>query len=96
MDRPDDLLRKADVAMFDAKGHGKARHAIFDPGMTSKTTERLRLETEMRRALERDLGIQWDDGCFCEVLYRSDFPRPSFIISVWSQRESICLHRWLR
>lgn len=30
---PEELLRRADVAMYHAKAAGKGRHAIFRPGM---------------------------------------------------------------
>ena len=51
--RAEDLLRDADVAMYASKKGGKGRHRVFDPGMGEKARERLRLETDLRRALER-------------------------------------------
>ncbi|MBX6342555.1 MAG: EAL domain-containing protein, partial [Thermomicrobiaceae bacterium] len=52
-DGPDDLLRNADVALYDAKNQGKNRHAVFDPAMTSRAWERIALEADLRHALER-------------------------------------------
>jgi diguanylate cyclase (GGDEF)-like protein len=49
-----DLLRRADLAMYEAKEGGKARHAVFDPAAERRTVRRLGLETGLRRALERD------------------------------------------
>jgi diguanylate cyclase (GGDEF)-like protein/PAS domain S-box-containing protein len=53
-DRPEDLLRDADTAMYGAKATGKARHEVFDATMRARAMARLELETELRRALERD------------------------------------------
>jgi diguanylate cyclase (GGDEF)-like protein/PAS domain S-box-containing protein len=47
------LLRYADVAMYRAKTAGRGRYELFDPGMHESAVERLRLETDLRRALER-------------------------------------------
>lgn len=51
--RPDGLLRNADLAMYGAKRDGKARYVMFDQGMEGTALERLELETDLRRALER-------------------------------------------
>jgi len=51
-DGPEDLLRKADVAMHAAKRKGKARHKVFDPGADTTTSGRAVAEAEMRRAVE--------------------------------------------
>jgi diguanylate cyclase (GGDEF)-like protein/PAS domain S-box-containing protein len=53
-DRPDDLLRKADIAMYRAKSRGKAGHMVFDPGMDAEVHKRLRMESDLRRAVERE------------------------------------------
>jgi diguanylate cyclase (GGDEF)-like protein/PAS domain S-box-containing protein len=52
-ERPEDILRDADTAMYRAKGLGKARHEVFDTGMHSQALKLLQLETDLRRALER-------------------------------------------
>jgi diguanylate cyclase (GGDEF)-like protein len=49
----DDLLRNADLAMYRAKGMGKARYQMFEPGMHVQVLERLELEVDLQRALER-------------------------------------------
>ncbi|MBW3636039.1 MAG: EAL domain-containing protein [Armatimonadetes bacterium] len=51
---PEDLLRDADTAMYRAKSLGRARHAIFDEAMHAEALLSLRLETDLRRALERE------------------------------------------
>ncbi len=52
-DGADDLLRDADIAMYRAKALGRARHVVFTPAMRADALARLRLEAELRRALER-------------------------------------------
>jgi diguanylate cyclase (GGDEF)-like protein/PAS domain S-box-containing protein len=51
---PEVLLRYADVAMYQAKASGKARYAVFNLSMTAAALERLELESDLRRALERE------------------------------------------
>lgn len=50
--RPEELLRDADIAMYYAKNLGRARYAVFDPVMHTKAVVRLRLETDLRLAVE--------------------------------------------
>jgi diguanylate cyclase (GGDEF)-like protein/PAS domain S-box-containing protein len=52
-ERPEDLLRDADTAMYRAKASGRACHVIFHRGMHHSVVARLKLETDLRRALER-------------------------------------------
>ena len=49
---PDDVLRDADTAMYKAKGAGKARYALFDASLHTEVAERLRLEGDLRRAID--------------------------------------------
>jgi diguanylate cyclase (GGDEF)-like protein/PAS domain S-box-containing protein len=49
-----DLLRDAETAMYRAKARGKSQHEIFDKTMRANIVKRLQLETDMRRAIERD------------------------------------------
>ena len=50
---PEDFLRDADTAMYQAKSLGKARHVIFDKGMHARAVNLLQLETDLRRAIDR-------------------------------------------
>jgi len=52
-ERADDFLRDADTAMYRAKTQGRARHEVFDARMHEQAMDRLRLEAELRHALER-------------------------------------------
>ena len=53
-DKPEDIVRDADTAMYRAKALGKARHALFDTGMHEQEVRLLKLEADLRHALERD------------------------------------------
>ena len=48
------LLRNADIAMYNAKAAGKGRFVVFHPRMQEQLRHRLRLEEDMQRALERN------------------------------------------
>lgn len=48
----EDILRDAEIAMYRAKQAGKARCELFDPAMHAAAVKRLRLETDLRKALE--------------------------------------------
>jgi len=50
---PEDLLRDADIAMYRAKAQGRARYEIFHPKMHTRAVTLLQLETDLRRAIER-------------------------------------------
>src|SRR3712207_6984870 len=51
---PTDVLRDADLAMYRAKANGRAQYALFDASQHAAALERLELETDLRRAVERD------------------------------------------
>jgi len=58
--RPEDVLRDADTAMYRAKAHGRARHALFDTAMHAHVLRQLQLEAELRRAVERgEMFVQY-------------------------------------
>jgi diguanylate cyclase (GGDEF)-like protein len=48
-----DLLRDAESAMQEAKRQGKARYVVFDTEMQQHLAQKVRLERDLRQALER-------------------------------------------
>ncbi|HEY3323159.1 MAG TPA: EAL domain-containing protein [Planctomycetota bacterium] len=53
-EKPEDILRDADTAMYGAKAHGKARYEVFDTSMHDRAVVLLESETSLRHALERN------------------------------------------
>ena len=52
-DTAEDLLRNADLAMYLAKQRGRAQTAIYEPGMQAAALNRLELQEDLKRALDR-------------------------------------------
>ena len=52
--KPEDFLRDADTAMYQAKETGKARYEIFDSRMHTQSMHLLQMENDLRRAIERN------------------------------------------
>lgn len=80
---PDEVLRDADTAMYRAKEHGGGRYEFFDPSMHEKAIVLLRLETDLRRALERGelrlyyqpvVRLDTGEQVGCEALLRWQHP----------------------
>lgn len=53
-EQPEDLLRDADTAMYCAKTFGKAQYQVFDAKMHTSALTNLQLESDLRRAIERE------------------------------------------
>lgn len=51
-ERPEDLLRDADTALYRAKALGKARYEIFDQTMRQSAVALLQLESDLKKAVE--------------------------------------------
>jgi diguanylate cyclase (GGDEF)-like protein len=51
--RPEQVLRDADIAMYQAKQKGKACSEIFDAEMHGSVVDRLQLEGDLKRAVDR-------------------------------------------
>lgn len=49
---PHDLLRNADIAMYEAKGTSAAEYTVFDSNMRAAAANRISLRSELERALE--------------------------------------------
>jgi diguanylate cyclase (GGDEF)-like protein/PAS domain S-box-containing protein len=57
---PEDMMRDADTAMYQAKRSGRARHEIFDEKMHLAAKEILQLEVDLRKAIEnRDFIVKY-------------------------------------
>jgi len=50
----ENMLRDADTAMYRAKDNGKARHELFHSTMHTRAVALLKLENDLRRAIERE------------------------------------------
>ena len=53
-DRPEEVLRQADLAMYEAKRRGRAEYQIYKPSMNTRAVNRMDRESELRRAVERE------------------------------------------
>jgi diguanylate cyclase (GGDEF)-like protein/PAS domain S-box-containing protein len=80
----DEMLKDAELAMYHGKRIGGDRIEVFKPSMRARKTDRLTMESELRRALERDEIIilyqpivRLDDRSLAgfEALVRWDHPR---------------------
>lgn len=60
----EELMRDADTAMYQAKRGGKARHEVFDAEMHEAAKEILQLETDLRRAVEKNEFIVYYQPIF--------------------------------
>lgn len=106
----DSLLRDADVAMYVAKSHGKARYEVFDESMKVSIIERLELLADLQRAVEREEFVLQYQPIFLmdtgqlyglEALVRWNHPRrglipPTDFISLAEESGAIIgLGRWV-
>jgi diguanylate cyclase (GGDEF)-like protein/PAS domain S-box-containing protein len=83
-ERAEDLVRDADAAVHRAKDRGRARYELFDETLRGRAISRLRVENDLRRALERDeltlefqpiVGLDAHLVIGVEALLRWDHPR---------------------
>jgi len=54
---PEQILRDADIAMYEAKSKGRSRHEFFDTKMHASIIDRLQLESDLRIAVEHQAGF---------------------------------------
>ncbi|MBZ0156545.1 MAG: EAL domain-containing protein [Alphaproteobacteria bacterium] len=52
-EQPETLLRNADIALYHVKEHGRGTFEFYNPAMNIRTLERMILESNLRRTLER-------------------------------------------
>jgi diguanylate cyclase (GGDEF)-like protein len=79
----DQLLKNADLAMYDAKAAGRRTHRFFEPGMDARARARRTLESDLRQAIDgKELQLHYQpfigtqDGEIkgCEALLRWTHP----------------------
>lgn len=87
-DHPDNILRDADTAMYRAKDNGKARYELFDTVMHTRAVALLKLENDLRRAIERQefkvyyqpiVSLETDQIAGFEALVRWDHPERGLV-----------------
>jgi diguanylate cyclase (GGDEF)-like protein/PAS domain S-box-containing protein len=109
-DAPSELLRRADVAMYSAKAKGKGLCETFHAGLHDQVIDRLGLEADLGRAVERgELVIHYqpifalpgEDLVAVEALLRWNHPErglvapDQFIPAAEATGHIIAIGRWL-
>jgi diguanylate cyclase (GGDEF)-like protein len=86
--RAEDMVRDADTAMYRAKDHGRDRYEIFDTSMLAAAEERLRIESDLRQAIEREefrlhyqpiVALSQQQLCGFEALVRWQHPERGLV-----------------
>ena len=89
--QPADLLRDAHTAMYRAKDLGKSRHEVFAMGMYTHSKNRLQLEAELRRAIDKEefylnyqpiICLKTNKIAGFEALVRWNHPQRGFVSPV--------------
>jgi len=84
----EELIRNADVAMYEAKATGKGRFAVFHHSMGTAVLERHGLKEELRQAIEREqltlyfqpiVSIATGETVATEALVRWEHPRRGLV-----------------
>ncbi|HEY2772299.1 MAG TPA: EAL domain-containing protein [Solirubrobacteraceae bacterium] len=109
-ERPEQLIHDADSAMYRAKQRGSAGYELYDEAMRDRAIGRLRVENDLRRALERSelrldyqpvVSLETGEIVSVEALARWDHPQrgpidPGEFISVAEQAGLIePIGRWV-
>jgi diguanylate cyclase (GGDEF)-like protein/PAS domain S-box-containing protein len=84
----DDVVRDADIAMYEAKVSGRDKTAVFDASMRRRAVARLRVETDLRHAVERGelrlfyqpiVDVEPARTCALEALVRWQHPERGLV-----------------
>lgn len=108
-ERPENVLRDADIALYRAKALGRGRWIVFDPSMHEHAITRLQTEMDLRRAIERQefvvyyqpvIGLQDGRITGFEALVRWQHPQrgllpPAEFITVAEETGMIVPLGWL-
>ena len=86
-----EILRDADTAMYEAKARGKAQTAIFDSSMYDRAVKILKIESELRRALDKEqiqvyyqpiIALETSEVIAFEALARWHHPKMGWVSPV--------------
>ena len=106
----DDLLRDADVAMYEAKQQGRNRFVTFDDSMQERVIERLMLESELRTAIDESqfrlhfqpiVDLHTGEAMRMEALLRWQHPQrgllapPEFMSVAEETGQVIAIGQWV-
>lgn len=84
----EDLLKRADTAMYHAKTTGKNNYSFYSSAMKGTSVGRLKLESDLRRAVERkemvlyyqpQVNIETGEICGAEALIRWNHPEHGLV-----------------
>ncbi len=64
-EQPEDILRDADIAMYQAKNKGRGRYDVFNPITRDAAIARLEMENDLRRAIDREEFCMYYQPIFC-------------------------------
>lgn len=105
-----ELLRKADIALYRAKGEGRSRYVMFTPELDTIPAEQFDLDNALRRSVERQelllhyqpiVDLRSGDICGMEALLRWDHPHrgilsPATFISIAEETgEIVRIGQWV-
>lgn len=85
---PDQLLEKADLALYRAKAKGPGQYQYFDADLDAEAHARKRIETELQVAVQEDqlllhyqpqVGLVTDEVVGCEALVRWNHPEQGIL-----------------
>lgn len=90
-ERPEEIVRDADLAMYHAKRQGRAQFQLFEPVMHERALAQLELESDLRRAIAREelsavyqpiIGLADGRIAGLEALVRWNHPRRGLVMPV--------------
>jgi diguanylate cyclase (GGDEF)-like protein/PAS domain S-box-containing protein len=85
----DTLMKKADIAMYEAKSAGRDRYHLFTPALTEDVNKHPALETDLRKAIEAQelqhyyqpqIDLRTGQVCCVEAFLRWPHPRHGILL----------------
>ncbi|MBE0472287.1 MAG: EAL domain-containing protein, partial [Methyloprofundus sp.] len=64
-ENPDDIMKRSDLAMYQAKAQGRNTIRFFDPSMQATASKRSEIEGDLRRAIENQEFVLYYQPKYC-------------------------------